>query len=283
MKSVLGSRIHALRKEKGVTQEEVGKTIGVTAQAVSNWECGGTPDAELLPAIADYFGVSIDNLFGKTQEVQEDLGKSIIWELHHTEQEKRFEKAFYYCWCIQQGVFDMNPQVMIDTLQMKAIPISYEQKFTSLLSIEKGLSLMRLNENAHYFFLMPEPKDSKQKTLHKPEEYEALFSMLGKPNRMKTLMFLYGRKQLALSNNILAKHLSLLPNEAKEILEELSKHGFLHSYNTETEQGEQRFYNCCEYFGEMLSLVPFLYFASNLIDKPLLGFNNWDGEERPLL
>lgn len=37
-KSALGTRIHSLRKEKGITQEELGKAIGVTSQAVSKWE-----------------------------------------------------------------------------------------------------------------------------------------------------------------------------------------------------------------------------------------------------
>lgn len=51
-KNILGSMIQALRKEKGITQEELGKAIGVTAQAVSNWECGGMPDAGFTIFIA---------------------------------------------------------------------------------------------------------------------------------------------------------------------------------------------------------------------------------------
>ena len=37
----LGKQITALRREKGVTQEELAKYIGVSAQAVSKWENGG--------------------------------------------------------------------------------------------------------------------------------------------------------------------------------------------------------------------------------------------------
>ena len=105
-KSVFGNRIHALRKERDITQEEPGKAVGVTAQAVSNWECGGTPDAELLPRIADYFEVSVDNLFGRTDEIKKDPGLEIMWDLYHTPKEQRFEKAYQYCWCIQQGLFN---------------------------------------------------------------------------------------------------------------------------------------------------------------------------------
>jgi transcriptional regulator with XRE-family HTH domain len=61
----VGVIISTLRKENGITQEELGKAVGVSAQAVSKWECGGVPDTELLPIIADYFKVSIDKLFGR--------------------------------------------------------------------------------------------------------------------------------------------------------------------------------------------------------------------------
>ena len=61
----ISETIAKLRKVKNVTQEAVVQAVGVSTQAVSKWENGGLPDVELLPAIADYFGVSIDTLFGR--------------------------------------------------------------------------------------------------------------------------------------------------------------------------------------------------------------------------
>ena len=63
--SVIGEQIKKIRIEKGITQEQLGEMIGVTTQAVSRWERGGTPDAEILPSIADVLGVSTDALFGR--------------------------------------------------------------------------------------------------------------------------------------------------------------------------------------------------------------------------
>ncbi len=60
----IGDNIRLLRKTKGVTQEELAEAVHVSFQAVSKWENGGTPDIEILPALASFFGVSIDELMG---------------------------------------------------------------------------------------------------------------------------------------------------------------------------------------------------------------------------
>ncbi|MBQ8288156.1 MAG: helix-turn-helix transcriptional regulator [Clostridia bacterium] len=61
----IGSTIRELRREREITQGELAKVLGVTTQAVSQWERGNAyPDLELLPVIAAYFGVSVDRLLG---------------------------------------------------------------------------------------------------------------------------------------------------------------------------------------------------------------------------
>lgn len=61
----LGDKIRELRRRDGRTQEALADALGITSQAVSRWESGGSyPDMEILPAIANYFGVTIDELFG---------------------------------------------------------------------------------------------------------------------------------------------------------------------------------------------------------------------------
>lgn len=64
MPGMLSERIAALRKERGLTQEQLGKMVGVSSQAVGKWERGGAPDVELLPILAGQLGVTIDALFG---------------------------------------------------------------------------------------------------------------------------------------------------------------------------------------------------------------------------
>ncbi len=60
----IGNKIKVLRKNKNLTQEQLAEVLGVSSQAISKWENGiSAPDIELLPIIARYFGITMDEFF----------------------------------------------------------------------------------------------------------------------------------------------------------------------------------------------------------------------------
>lgn len=71
----INKQIAFLRKQKGMTQEELAAALGVTNQSVSKWENNVCcPDIQLLPQIAELFGVSADRLLGhNTPPENEDI------------------------------------------------------------------------------------------------------------------------------------------------------------------------------------------------------------------
>ena len=90
--TVIGKQIAALRKERGIKQEELAGAVGVSAQAVSKWENGGVPDTELIPRIADFFEVSCDKLFGRSISDYADLRTALAKKIFETPLEERFGK-----------------------------------------------------------------------------------------------------------------------------------------------------------------------------------------------
>ncbi len=69
MEMTIGKRIAQLRKEKGLTQEDLAGMMEVSAQAVSKWENDQTcPDITSLPKLAKILGVSVDELLSGKEE-----------------------------------------------------------------------------------------------------------------------------------------------------------------------------------------------------------------------
>lgn len=72
MQVSIGKKIRELRHRDSKTQNEMALALGITPQAISRWESGVSyPDIEILPRIADYFDVTIDFLYDRTEDEQE--------------------------------------------------------------------------------------------------------------------------------------------------------------------------------------------------------------------
>ena len=80
----IGEKIRLLRKKNDVTQDKLAYHLGVTPQAVSRWESGVCyPDMNALPAIADYFSVSMDELLCYTGVQKAAKVKEYLAEVEH--------------------------------------------------------------------------------------------------------------------------------------------------------------------------------------------------------
>lgn len=78
MQLKLGDKLRELRRRNGRRQEDLAIALGVTAQAVSRWEAGGSyPDMELMPGIANYFGVTLDELFGNDGDREQKISELV--------------------------------------------------------------------------------------------------------------------------------------------------------------------------------------------------------------
>ena len=94
MKQTLGEKIALLRKEKNITQTELAEYLSLAPQTISRWEVGnGAPEITLLPKIATFFSVSIDDLFGLTSMTR---AEDLVYKYSFLRDDCSFREALEY-------------------------------------------------------------------------------------------------------------------------------------------------------------------------------------------
>ena len=91
----IAENIMCMRKNRGVTQDEMASFLGVTKASVSKWENGQSmPDILLLPEIATYFDVTVDELLGYEPQLSVEQIQKLYGQLRENFVTLTFEEAF---------------------------------------------------------------------------------------------------------------------------------------------------------------------------------------------
>lgn len=94
MKLLIGEKIKELRHQKDITQDQLAVILDVSNQSISRWELGICyPDIELLPAIANYFDITLDDLVGMNQVRSEAMRNEIFTSALNYEQQNNWIEA----------------------------------------------------------------------------------------------------------------------------------------------------------------------------------------------
>ena len=87
----IGSFIRELRKEKGITQEQLAEALNTSRRTVSRWETGvNMPDLDVLPQLAEFFGVDIRELFygERKDKTMDAINETILKAAEYTNADK---------------------------------------------------------------------------------------------------------------------------------------------------------------------------------------------------
>ena len=260
--TTIGKQIAALRKERGIKQEELAGAVGVSPQAVSKWENGGVPDTELIPKIADFFEVSCDKLFGRSISDYADLRTALAKKIFETPLEERFEEAFEYCWAIEKSLYchELHDDDVADYRRTMG---KKEQRYSSMLT-DYGFSRMGIANRLSYFLLVPEIEDT-ETAFFEGIDYPAFFKDMSDRDFFEACVMLSKRDhRKAFTAGVLVKRLGVSAERAKEILEKLRQYDLIGITTIEMDDETQEVYT----FRPTPSFVAFLIFARELIDKP---------------
>ncbi|MBE6577031.1 MAG: helix-turn-helix transcriptional regulator [Ruminococcaceae bacterium] len=274
--SIIGKNISTLRREKGIKQEELARVVGVSAQAVSKWERGGAPDCELLPMIADYFGVSIDSLFDRTFFDSADLRFALQTQISSTPEKERFDVAFEYCWEIEKALFGLSRDNL--TLKEATRMLSENERLKSALMTDLGYTQMGLEEWCEYFLLVPDIKDS-DKALFDGIDYVSFFADIADRDVFEALCLLYRRdSRKSFTVELLTKALGISESRAEEVLGVISKYRLVEKSVLELDE-DKVIYN----FKPTQTFVALLIFAHEMISPRRRGSYLQNARKKPYL
>ena len=94
MKLQIGEKLKELRHQHGITQDRLAEVLGVSSQSVSRWELGTCyPDLELLPVMANYFDITLDDLVGMNKIRSREMRSEIFTEALNYERQEQWDKA----------------------------------------------------------------------------------------------------------------------------------------------------------------------------------------------
>lgn len=88
----IGKFLQELRKEKGLTQEQLAEQTGVARRTVSRWETGSNmPDLDILIELADFYSVDLREILNgerKSEQMNEELKEAVLQVADYSNEEK---------------------------------------------------------------------------------------------------------------------------------------------------------------------------------------------------
>lgn len=182
-------KLCSLRTGRGLTQEAFAAGIGVSNKTVSKWENGTTePDITSLRAIAEFYGVSLDYIFG-LKDSELDTLQTLRGEFNGLTKEESFLKAFEICEAIVPASFqNMSGDGEPETMRVIPEPghrmhVSSDHFYTSTVKTDEiNMSVTLLRNKANFEWLRDREVQDK---------LWRLFNFLCNPSVLRMISFIH--------------------------------------------------------------------------------------------
>lgn len=260
----IGETIRTYRQIRNFTQEELGSSVGVSAQAVSKWECGESlPDTALIVSIANKLDISTDTLLGNEKICEYDLYQAIMKFIGNESTENRFRKAFDFTWIIDSGLgggFARPPQ--------------YAMQLSETIKND-GFTLISLYKELPYFILFPEPENGFSSVLKPDKRYSELFEIFADNDTLNAFFYLFSKDaEYIFEKEILAEKCSISPDKIAYVIELLERY-IIKGENVTVNDEVITLYSCKKHDQEFIVLFAV---AKTILDYVHYGYNtvtNW--------
>lgn len=282
--TVIGAQIARYRKDAGLTQEELGRAVGVSTQAVSRWECGGAPDVALLPAIADRLGVTIDTLFGRDGGEAVDVFQTVRGWVRSLPQEQVIDALNRLLWTeliqipFNSGTVDYLPYLK-SCHELIVGGGASDAIVCSNLETDRGVYFGVSAEDLSFATLCPRPEAGYGAYFPDHEKALELFSLLSQPGCLELLEFIMGQPDRFYTVEVLAGGIGTDAAALLPLLDRLSTTGLIHYTELGTLNGTERVYA----MGCTSALIPLFYLVRILTQGSIAHYMNYNNRQKPLL
>ncbi len=234
MSDRIGENIYHFRTQMHMKQSELAEKLGVTVQAVSRWENGGTPDISLLPALSDALNVSIDALFGRDETQYEDPLNGLAAKIRSLPEEERYHAAYHASLRIMLAISD-SPS--IDQLFSDPRKVENNRQAVKIIGqVRDGFLCGSLLKKRNYLFACASSEES---GLLSPDQYRSIFECLSHSSVLSAvLFFLHQKNETGCTLSFIMKETGLDRSEASAALKELHDSGLAETGTYLSETGE---------------------------------------------
>lgn len=281
--NLISEQITKFRKAAGFTQEELGRAVGVSTQAVSRWECGGTPDISLLPAIADKLGVTIDALFGREGGIPADINDAVDCWLASQPVGKRVEGLCHLVWTASRTIMmhNMDSPVLPDLTYPEGATVAVGGEDILLrLAVDttEGLLFGVGSEEMSFMSIWPRPEAGYAAYFADRDRCRRFFALAARPGCLELMERLHDDLHPRFYvPEVLSKQLNMPVEGVAELLEAMEELTLVRKLELELETGSVNAYTVHENW----AFIPFLLFTRCLLEKSDAFYLLWDGHDAP--
>ena len=275
--SVIGKQIKKYRNEKGYTQEQLGAILGVSTQAVSKWENGGTPDIELIPKLSDVLGVTIDALFGRADQ---DEAVKLARRLNHMPNEAAYRYAFHMCWAITIGLLEDISLIdkYVDFFSGAPSGDADLKDYYSKIMQDSGMATVRISDDFRHFFLMTEPRDSINNYIGNAEALRSVFAVFADEKMLRIIFYMYSRMNTPVTTAVISSKTGIAEDELEECMDKLCRNNLATRIVITTLEVETNAYK----FRQESSVIPLLCIADEITRTYYCDFISTFRRTKPL-
>ena len=255
----IAEKLVELRTSKGVTQEEMAKSLSVSNKTISKWENGvSTPDIPMVVELAKYYGVTSDTLLGLSKDKKQSTKEEIHSLFEGLERRESVLKAFEVVKALVPAMFKTISRYDDDVYDRESIfPTDILKYYRSEISLHEFFEFVANSENVNVAVMMLRNKANFawMNDANKQKEIVKIFKFLSSENVLSVLYFIHSTAcSESFTADYVAENTGVKEECVTEILDEFCSVGACFRVTAHLAEGEVKVYECCG-DGIILSLI----------------------------